>query len=96
MIKIDFHIHTIKTDLDSAFDFSLDKIAEYVQKKKINAIAITNHNLFDRANFNLIKIHLKDVAVYPGIEVTLEGGHLIVVAPFTKIEEFEEQCKKNS
>lgn len=94
MIKIDFHIHTIKTDLDSSFEFSLDKISEYVQKKKINAIAITNHNLFDRANFNLIKIHLKDVAVYPGIEVTLEGGHLIVVAPFTKIEEFEEQCKK--
>lgn len=37
---------------------------------------------------------MKDVAVYPGIEVTLEGGHLIAVAPFTKIEEFEEQCKK--
>lgn len=53
MIKISFHIHTIKTDLDSTFDFSLDKIAEYVQKEKINAMAITNHNLFDRANLIL-------------------------------------------
>ena len=55
MKKIDLHTHTISTISDYPFDFDLSKIIEYVDKLKIDALAITNHNVFDLAQFLLIK-----------------------------------------
>lgn len=46
MKKLDLHIHTIKTISDGDFCFSLDKLRDYVQNLNIDAIAITNHNVF--------------------------------------------------
>lgn len=93
MIKIDFHIHTIKSELDSSFSFSLDKITDYVEQKKLDAIAITNHNLFDKENYLLVANHLQ-IPVYPGIEISLEKGHILVISPLEDLDVFEEQCKK--
>ena len=31
-LKLDLHIHAKKTDSDSPFEFSLDKLKEYVEK----------------------------------------------------------------
>lgn len=51
MKKIDLHIHTISTVSDHAFDFSMNALLQYVNTAKLDAIAITNHNIFDVEQF---------------------------------------------
>ena len=54
MKKIDLHIHTISTVSDHAFDFSMNALLQYVNTAKLDAIAITNHNIFDVEQFEQI------------------------------------------
>ena len=77
MKKIDLHIHTKASLSDSTFIFSLDKLKEYVDELSIDCIAITNHNLFDLEQFRSICDEL-DCKVFPGIEINLEKGHLLL------------------
>ena len=55
MKKIDLHIHTVQSVSDHPFDFSIDSLESYVINRKIDCIAITNHNLFDKKQFDMIK-----------------------------------------
>ncbi len=54
MKKIDFHIHTIATDVDSRFEFDIAKLVEYIEGMGLDGIAITNHNEFDRVQYEAI------------------------------------------
>ena len=54
MKKMDLHIHTVKTQSDYDFAFSVNALKKYVEEQKIDAIAVTNHNLFDLEQYNLI------------------------------------------
>ena len=94
MKKIDLHIHTISTISDSDFNFDLSKVKEYVQKLSIDAIAITNHNVFDLNQYSTIKNTLS-ITVFPGIEINLEGGHLLLITDTDEFEvsNFDEKCK---
>ena len=80
MKKCDLHVHTIKGVSDSAFDFSMDVLKGYVRILNIDVIAITNHNLFDYGNYMAIVKELTPTTVLPGIEVDLEGGHILLIA----------------
>jgi hypothetical protein len=91
LIKIDFHIHTVATLSDPKFDFSLSYLKNYVSKAKLNAIAITNHNMFDFVQFNEIKESL-GIAVFPGIEINLEDGHLLLISDGTDLDGFNQKC----
>lgn len=93
MKKLDLHIHTVPTVSDSAFSFSLDCLKKYVENKNIDAIAITNHNFFDRAQFEQITVALC-IKVFPGIEVDVENGHLLVITEQDDIEDFEKKCDR--
>lgn len=79
--KIDFHIHTVSSIKDSDFTFSLDWLKSYVEATELDAIAITNHDLFDESNFKEISEALPNIKVYPGIELTLDIGHVNIVFP---------------
>ncbi|WP_337170193.1 hypothetical protein [Gemmatimonas aurantiaca] len=79
MIKIDLHIHTIATISDSAFEFSISTFERYVREASLDAVAITNHNLFDFDQFQRIQIALA-AQVLPGIEVNLESCHVLLIA----------------
>ena len=69
-IRIDFHIHTISVEnKDISFDFSLAWLKKYVNEANLDAIAITNHNTFDAAQYQEIR-EVLDCEVYPGIELT--------------------------
>ena len=46
MKKIDLHIHTSPANYEKQFDFSLEKLREYVEFNKLDIIAITNHSKF--------------------------------------------------
>ena len=94
MKKIDLHTHTITTVSDPPFEFSLSKISEYVEKLKIDALAITNHNIFDMNQYYEI-IHSLTIPVFPGIEIDLAGGHLLLITDIddSEIANFEKKCK---
>ena len=51
MKKLDLHLHTVSTVSDQSFVFSMDCLIRYVETNVIDAIAITNHNLFDRKQY---------------------------------------------
>ncbi len=77
--KLDFHIHTISSGKDSKFSYSSDWMKRYVEEAELDAIAITNHDLFDLENFEQVKKDLPDTAVFPGMELSLEEGHVNIV-----------------
>ena len=96
MKKCDFHIHTIPTISDADFVFSLDVLKGYVEKMALDVIAITNHNLFDMGNYMAIKEAISPhVEVLPGIEVNLEGGHILVISnqDDAEIFDFNNKCE---
>lgn len=91
MKKIDLHVHTVPGISDSEFVFCLDAFKRYVSEAKLDAIAVTNHNIFDAAQFRTIKETL-DITVFPGIEVDLEGGHLLIISDGSNLEDFESRA----
>lgn len=93
MKKIDLHIHTISTVSDHDFQFSLDKLIEYVESEELEAIAITNHNLFDRQQYETIVASIS-IPVFPGIEIDIENGHLLVITEVSDIDNFCEKCSR--
>ncbi len=92
MKKIDFHIHTVSTDSDHAFEFSLDRLKMYVTESELHCIAITNHNTFDLKQFNSIREELS-ICVFPGIEIDLEGGQLLLIGSGDDIIDFNEKAQ---
>lgn len=95
MRKIDFHIHTVASKLDARFDFSMDKLKEYVETAQLDCIAITNHNLFEREQFEQIRSSIS-IPVLPGIEVDLEGAQILVIGDGQTIADFESRCARVS
>lgn len=96
MKKIDFHIHTFaRAGKDSAFYFELEKLHEYIEKASIDAIAITNHNCFERSQFEVISSST-DITVFPGIEVDYETGHLLIISDGSNLDDFETKCSEIS
>ena len=92
MKKIDLHLHTKSTPSDSYFEFSIDALSRYVATVNLDCIAITNHNTFDKSQYLKICDHL-DIFVLPGIEVDLEGGHILVICDPTEVDEFSQKCE---
>jgi len=91
--KIDLHLHTIPTFSDVKFTFSLNKLKEYVLSAKLDAIAITNHDVFELDQFNEIVQEL-DCVVFPGIEINLENGHILVISENQNLEDFQLKANK--
>lgn len=93
MKKIDFHIHTVATTSDHHFDFSMEKMKQYVEVAGLDAIAITNHNMFDVEQFKEIEKTLK-IPVFPGIEVNLEYSHVLIITESSKCDILEIAAEK--
>lgn len=73
----------------------MEKLKEYVSTRNLDAIAITNHNIFDIDQFDQIQQELT-IPVFPGVEVDLENGHILVISDNSlfNIQDFSEKCKK--
>jgi hypothetical protein len=91
--KIDLHIHTVPTYCDAAFVFSLSKLEDYVSNASLDAIAVTNHNVFDRQQFEQIAAALQ-ITVLPGIEVSLNHGQVLVIGDGKDLIDFETKAAK--
>src|SRR5690606_6279194 len=94
MTKIDLHTHTISTASDYDFTFDLTKVTEYVEKLKNDALDITIHNEFDLKQYYEIK-NVISIPIFPGIEIDLEGGHILVITDIDdfEISNFDQKCK---
>jgi len=93
MKKIDLHIHTVQTVSDAPFSFDLNILKRYISEAALDAIAITNHNVFDGTQFAAIDDAL-DVDVFPGIEVTLDCGHVLIICDVANLASFKEQAEQ--
>ncbi|MDB4940158.1 MAG: hypothetical protein JWO40_583 [Candidatus Doudnabacteria bacterium] len=92
MKKIDLHVHTVPTKKDAYFEFELDKFKEYLTSFSLDAVAITNHNLFNKAQFQQITGDLPNAVILPGIEIDFENGHLLLVSENINLEDFSQKC----
>lgn len=93
MLKIDLHIHTDPAYYESDFNFSLEKLKEYVHTNRLQVIAITNHNHFNISQFNAIQNFLNDIIVLPGIEIDIERSHLLLIGNINQVNEIETASK---
>lgn len=91
MKKIDLHIHTISTNSDCDFEFSIEQLKNYIEKREIDGIAITNHNHFDLEQYQLISDSLT-IVTFPGIEIDLGKGHILLISDVNEFEDFNEKC----
>lgn len=95
MKKIDFHIHTQPLlGKDVIFEFDQAKFQEYIDSSSLDAVAITNHNLFDLDQFREINKKLHNVTIFPGVEIDLEDGHLLLISDNKDLEDFDQKCKQ--
>lgn len=96
MKKVDLHIHTVSTVKDRPFMFDINVLEDYVLSQKIDVIAITNHNEFDRNQYERICVQLPNTTVLPGIEIDIDGGHALFIADSDKqsLDVFEGICNK--
>lgn len=96
MKKCDLHIHTVSSVTDSLFTFSMDVLKDYVDACKLDVIAITNHNTFDRNQFESIKATLVNTVVLPGIEIDVDGGHVLLItdSDIGSLNDFESKCSQ--
>lgn len=88
MKKIDLHIHTVSTISDREFAFSLDSFERYVRDAKLDAVAVTNHDVFDATQFRQIQETL-GIVVFPGIEVNVDKGHVLIISRPDDIDDFD-------
>ena len=93
--KIDLHIHTVPTISDSEFEFSLDVFKRYVREANLDAVAVTNHDLFNGDQFRLIQQHL-EITVFPGIEINVEKGQVLIIDDQSNLEDFELKANRVS
>ena len=95
MKKLDLHIHTVPTIWEATFTFDLDILKKYVADASLDAIAITNHNKFNHDQYILIKEAL-DIVVFPGIEISLDSGHVLVISEMENLVEFNSLAEQVS
>src|SRR5690554_602768 len=95
--RVDFHIHTIESITDSQNNkkFDIEYLKKYIKQSKLDAIAITNHNFFDLQQYNDIKSNV-EITVFPGVEVNLEMGHILVISPIENAETFSKEVNQLS
>ena len=68
---------------------------QYVESNQLDAIAVTNHNLFRAEQFDEIVDALTPVSVFPGIEINIgvnSKGHLIVLSEPSDAIDFAKRC----
>lgn len=95
MKKIDLHIHTISTMSDHAFEYDERILQSYISKLCLDGIAITNHNIFDREQYEQISRSIS-IPAFPGIEIDIEDGHLLLLTEASELSDFSARCHRVS
>lgn len=92
MKRVDLHIHTVRTARDPAFTYSLDTFKRYVGEAALDAVAVTNHDVFDLSQYRAISSAISAI-VFPGIEVSLDDCHVLLIASPNDADDFAVRCQ---
>ena len=94
-MKIDIHTHTKRCKSGDAYttEISPEAFCETILSTEVKVIAITNHNVFDLAQFETIQSRIgRDAQVWPGVELDVYDdvakGHLLVITSPTLAAKF--------
>ena len=82
----------MQSPTDAPFTFCMSKLLQYVEHAALDAIAITNHNLFNIIQFEEIRDAVK-IEVFPGIEVDVAGTQILVIADPVQVVPFQQRCR---
>lgn len=95
-MKIDLHCHTkaVRSGELATRNVTKEVFASKIADLNVKAVAITNHDIFDRVQFEEFQTETGvGCSLWPGIELNVshdtEKYHLIVIASPTKLNEFE-------
>lgn len=95
MKRIDLHVHTLSSPLEDDYEFDLSALVDHVSHNRLDAIAITNHNQFNLSNYDEARSALSDATcVLPGIEVSVRGYHVLVIANPDNAATFAQVCSE--
>jgi len=81
-LKIDFHVHTCYSNDGSS---SLRNVIRYSKKKRLDGVAITDHNTIEGALKLQKNNNNHGIIVIPGIEVSTNAGHILGINVTTSI-----------
>lgn len=100
-MKIDIHTHTRKIKKGDAETRNIDakKFIDIIKNTEVKILAITNHNNFDRKQYEDFRDGLNGICqIWPGIELDiLENGrrsHLLVICNPKKHIEFDKEVQE--
>ena len=77
---------------DQYFEYNQTILEKYIAELSLDAIAITNHNTFDKEQYDKI-CEAVNIPVFPGIEIDIEKGHLLVITTKLDLIDFSARCK---
>jgi predicted ATPase len=98
-MKIDIHTHTRKCKSGDAHtrEVTAKQFCDAVLATDVGIIAVTNHNLFDLAQFQEIQVGIGSVQAWPGVELDIveDGarGHLLIIVSPAAAAKFSEAVK---
>ena len=77
-LKADFHIHT-QEDPKDRIRYTARELIDYASHRGFDVLAITNHNVVTYSRGLREYAHSRGILLIPGIEVSVEGKHVIVL-----------------
>ncbi len=86
-MRIDFHCHTkaVKNGEKETRNITVTDFKKAVKNANVRMVAITNHNIFDKIQYDEFKVEVNDEFILlPGIELDVIGehkerGHVVIV-----------------
>ena len=97
IMKIDLHCHTKKTKQGDpeTRNVSASTFSSVLSKNRVDIVAITNHNYFDKNEYDSFKDASQpfDIQVWPGVELDVsvdgESGHILIISNPADIINFD-------
>ncbi len=90
--KVDLHVHTPKSMCYSEQSVTLGQIVDAALASSLEVIAITDHNTVEAIDGIREVAEKKGLLVFPGIELSAKGGHVIAIfeldTPVEKLRDF--------
>jgi PHP family Zn ribbon phosphoesterase len=80
--KCDFHIHTSASECFVDDNKSIGDLIDYAIEKKIECLAITDHNSPEMINDAIEYSKDKEITVFPGVELTCDTSKIHVLVLF--------------
>lgn len=100
-MRIDLHCHTLSTKKGDGSGRSVtpELFRSKIEMADVKIAAVTNHNCFDIAQFNVLKSAVEDICMlWPGIEIdakgTIDKFHLIVICNPDDAAKFDEISRR--